>query len=137
MKKIFTFSILTYLLFAINISAISESLNKNNSKDEKILKVGILLPLSGEHQDIGESFLKAIQLALYDISNEQIKEWPNYDKLKLFDKDKIYYARVNNKKYLERLFNLVNTKNKNGLLKHPIPPDQWSIAGGFFIIYKR
>ena len=85
MKKIFTFSILTYLLFAINISAISESLNKNNSKDEKILKVGILLPLSGEHQDIGESFLKAIQLALYDISNEQIKIYPKDSKANALD----------------------------------------------------
>ena len=80
MKKLLTFSILTYLLFAINISAISESLNKNNSKNEKILKVGILLPLSGEFQDIGESFLKAIQLALYDISNENIKIYPKDSK---------------------------------------------------------
>ena len=72
-----------------------------------------------------------------DILNEQIKEWPNYDKLKLFDKDKVYYARVNKKKKFETLFNLINMKNKNGLPKHPIPPEQWSIAGGFFIIYKK
>lgn len=76
MKKLLTFSILTYLLFTINSGAISQSLNENNQENEKILKVGVLLPLSGKYQDIGESFLKAIQLALYDISNENIKIYP-------------------------------------------------------------
>jgi hypothetical protein len=42
--------------------------------------VGVLLPLSGEFQGIGESFLKAIQLALYDISNENIKIYPKDSK---------------------------------------------------------
>ena len=67
MKKIITFSILTYLLFTINSGAISESSNENNLENSKFLKIGVLLPLSGKFQDIGESFLKAIQLALYDI----------------------------------------------------------------------
>ena len=80
MKKLLTFSILTYLLFTINSSAANQSLNENNPEDEKILKVGVLLPLSGEFQDIGESFLKAIQLALYDISNEYIKIFPKDSK---------------------------------------------------------
>ena len=80
MKKLLTFSILTYLLFTINSGAISQSLNENNQENEKILKVGVLLPLSGKFQDIGESFLKAIQLALYDISNENIKIYPKDSK---------------------------------------------------------
>jgi len=80
MKKLLTFSILTYLLFTINSSAVNQSLNENNSENEKILKVGVLLPLSGKFQDIGESFLKAIQLALYDISNEYIKIYPKDSK---------------------------------------------------------
>ena len=80
MKKLLTFSILTYLLFTINSSAANQDLNENNLEDEKILKVGVLLPLSGEFQDIGESFLKAIQLALYDISNEDIKIYPKDSK---------------------------------------------------------
>ncbi len=74
MKKIITFLILTYLLFTINSGRANENLNENN------LKVGVLLPLSGEFQDIGESFLKAIQLALYDISNENIKILPKDSK---------------------------------------------------------
>jgi len=80
MKKLLTFSILTYLLFTINSSAVNQSLNENNLENEKILKVGVLLPLSGKFQDIGESFLKAIQLALYDISNEYIKIYPKDSK---------------------------------------------------------
>jgi len=73
MKKLLTFSILSYLLFTINSNAVNLSTNQNDLENGKILKVGVLLPLSGEFQDIGESFLKAIQLALYDISNENIK----------------------------------------------------------------
>ena len=80
MKKLLIFLILTYLLFTINSGAVEQNLNENNSESEKILKVGVLLPLSGEFQDIGESFLKAIQLALYDISNEDIKIYPKDSK---------------------------------------------------------
>jgi len=68
MKKLFILSILTYLLFTINSGAVSQNSNENNSENEKVLKIGVLLPLSGKFQDIGQSFLKAIQLALYDIS---------------------------------------------------------------------
>ncbi len=80
MKKIISFSILAYLLFTINSSAVSEASNENNLNDSNVLKVGVLLPLSGEFKDIGESFLKAIQLALYDISNENIKIYPKDSK---------------------------------------------------------
>ena len=80
MKKLFTLLILTYLLFTINSSAVSQNSNENNSENEKVLKIGVLLPLSGKFQDIGQSFLKAIQLALYDISNEDIKIYPKDSK---------------------------------------------------------
>jgi len=80
MKKIIIFSILAYLLFTINSGAISESSNENNLEDSSVLKVGVLLPLSGKFQDIGESFLKAIQLALYDIANKNIKIYPKDSK---------------------------------------------------------
>ena len=80
MKKIIIFSILTYLLFTINSSTAEESLNQNKLENKKLLKIGVLLPLSGKFQDIGESFLKAIQLALYDISNENIKIYPKDSK---------------------------------------------------------
>jgi len=80
MKKLLEFSILTYLLFTINSAAVSQTLNENNLESNKTLNVGVLLPLSGKFQDIGESFLKAIQLALYDISNANIKIYPKDNK---------------------------------------------------------
>ena len=80
MKKIIIFLILTYLLFTINSSATSQDLNASNLENDQVLKIGVLLPLSGKFQNIGESFLKAIQLALYDISNENIKIYPKDSK---------------------------------------------------------
>ena len=54
MKKILILSILTYLLFTIN----SRAEDKNLLEKENLLKIGVLLPLSGEFQETGESFLK-------------------------------------------------------------------------------
>ena len=81
MKKLFIILILTYLLFTINSSATEQASEEN--KEE--LKIGILLPLSGEFQDIGQSFLKAIQLALHDISNKNIKIYPKDNKANALD----------------------------------------------------
>ncbi len=80
MQKLSIFLILTYLLFTINSSAISQTTDKNNLNNKKVLKIGVLLPLSGKFKDIGESFLRAVQLALYDISNENIKIYPKDSK---------------------------------------------------------
>ena len=80
MKKLFIFSILTYLIFTINSSALFHNSNEDIAENEKILKIGVLLPLSGKFQDIGQSFLKAIQLALFDIGNENIKIYPKDSK---------------------------------------------------------
>ena len=82
MKKLITFLILAYLSFTINSSAVTQ---EKNSKNNNILKIGVLLPLTGEFQDVGESFLKAIQLALYDISDENIKIYPKDSKGNAFD----------------------------------------------------
>ena len=98
MKKLLTFSILTYLLFTINSSAANQSSNEKNSENEKTLKIGVLLPLSGKFKDVGQSFLKAIQLALFDIGNEDIKIYPKdtkgsalntYQSAKKFEKEGI------------------------------------------------
>jgi hypothetical protein len=74
MKKILIYSILTYLLFTINSNAV------NQSSDTKDLKIGILLPLSGPFQEIGQSFLRSIQMALFDIGNKKIKIYPKDSK---------------------------------------------------------
>tara|TARA_B100000029_G_scaffold480477_1_gene528560 strand:- start:22 stop:1200 length:1179 start_codon:yes stop_codon:yes gene_type:complete len=80
MKKLFIFLILIYLLFTINSSASNKSFESETLNNDKFLKIGVLLPLSGEYQNVGESFLKAIQLALHDISNENIKIFPKDSK---------------------------------------------------------
>ena len=51
MKKFFIILTLTYLLATINSSAIENSSNENVVENEKILKIGVLLPLSGKFQD--------------------------------------------------------------------------------------
>jgi ABC-type branched-subunit amino acid transport system substrate-binding protein len=76
MKNLLTILIITYLSLTIN----SIAQNQNNNKNEKVLRIGVLLPLSGEFKNTGESFLKAIQLALLDIGNENIKIYPKDSK---------------------------------------------------------
>jgi len=79
MKKLLIFLLLTYFFSTANSGAISQS-SEDNLESDKMLKIGVLLPLTGKFQDIGESFLKAIQLALYDISNKNIKIYPKDSK---------------------------------------------------------
>lgn len=72
-----------------------------------------------------------------DISPNQINIWPNNNKILKLEKEKIYYALVNRDMgYLKSLFKLINIKNNLGLPKTQIPPDQVSIAGGFFLTHK-
>ncbi len=85
MKKLSLILTIAYLLFTINSGAVEENSNANSLDNENVLKIGVLLPLSGEFQHTGESFLKAIQLALYDISNENIKIYPKDSKANALD----------------------------------------------------
>ena len=80
MKKLLIFSIITYLLVTINSTADNQNSNENISESEKILKVGVLLPLSGKFENIGQSLLKSIQLGLFDIDNKNIKIYPKDSK---------------------------------------------------------
>ena len=81
MKKLIIFSILSYLLFTINTSAANQDLRDGKN----ILKIGVLLPLSGKFQNIGESFLKSIQLALFEVGNKNIKIYPKDSKANALD----------------------------------------------------
>jgi len=81
MKKLIIFSILSYLLFTINTSTADQNLEQK----ENILKIGVLLPLSGKFQNIGESFLKSIQLALFEVGNKNIKIYPKDSKANALD----------------------------------------------------
>jgi len=88
MKNFLIFLILAYLQLSINTRAATESASANNVENEKTLKIGVLLPLSGKYQTLGESFLKSIQLALYDISNKNITIYPKDSKGNYLDAHK-------------------------------------------------
>ena len=51
-------------------------LAKEVKQDESILKVGLIVPLSGKYQEIGKSVLNSIRLALSKINDEQIEIFP-------------------------------------------------------------
>ena len=63
MKKILI--ILSYIIFLINSNLFS-------NEDNKILKVGLLAPLSGEYVELGNSLLYSLQLALSEINDESL-----------------------------------------------------------------
>jgi hypothetical protein len=58
------------------------------------------------------------------------------NKILALNKNKIYYAQLNqNEKEMQLYKALINNKNEHGLPSHPLPPEQVSIAGGFFIAH--
>ena len=64
MKKKFLI-ILTYLLILFNSNLLSD-------EDKKILKIGLLAPLSGEYKELGNSFLYSLQLALEELNDNNV-----------------------------------------------------------------
>ena len=81
MKKLIFIFIITHLFFALNSNADDQKIYKNG----KVLKIGVLLPLTGQHGDAGQSFLRAIQLGLSDIKNNNIKIYPKDTKARALD----------------------------------------------------
>jgi len=72
-----------------------------------------------------------------DMHTMFLSSWPDKKKLYGFNKEKIYYACINNNNgQLKYLHKLINNKDVNGLPIQPIPLNQQSIAGGFFILHK-
>ena len=67
MKKIIQFIIFTLIGLILNIHQILA--------DEKI-KIGLIVPLSGEYKEIGDSILKATRLAINKIDDDKIKIIP-------------------------------------------------------------
>ena len=51
-------------------------LAKEAKQNESILKIGLIVPLSGKHQEIGKSVLNSIRLALSKINDNQIEIFP-------------------------------------------------------------
>ena len=64
MKKIILV-ILSYIIIFFNSNLLSD-------EDSKILKVGLLAPLTGEYKELGNSILYSLQLALDEIDDENV-----------------------------------------------------------------
>jgi hypothetical protein len=72
-----------------------------------------------------------------DIHTDFLADWAHPSVFSFLDKNKIYYANVNrDDEFMKNLMGLVKNKNEDGLPVVPIPADQKSIAGGFFLIHK-
>ena len=80
MKKFLTITILAYLLFTLNTNANSQNTNENIADDNEILKIGVLVPLSGQFKQIGQSVLNAIQLAVIELNESNINIYPKDSK---------------------------------------------------------
>jgi hypothetical protein len=71
------------------------------------------------------------------IPPSHLQQWPNPEKIDSLDKEKIYYALVNNdNRFIQYIYNVINDKNELGLPRVPIVPYQISVGGGFYIMYK-
>ena len=64
MKKIFIIA-LSYIILVINSNLLAQ-------EKDKLLKVGLLAPLTGEYEELGKSLLYSLQLALEEIGDEKI-----------------------------------------------------------------
>ena len=81
--KIKSFLLIFYIIFIFNSNLLSEEKNK-------ILKVGLLAPLSGPYSEIGNSLLDSLQLALEEINDENVIIVPRDSGLN--DKEKLNSA---------------------------------------------
>jgi len=72
-----------------------------------------------------------------DLDMDTLANWPSASAIAKLESNKIYYALINNSNYyINQLYALIQDKNSVGLPKNPIPPNQLSIAGGFFICHR-
>ena len=57
--------ILSYIILVFNSNVLSD-------ENEKILKVGLAAPLTGEYAELGKSLLYSLQLALDEIKDNNV-----------------------------------------------------------------
>jgi hypothetical protein len=70
---------------------------------------------------------------LGELTGNEIREFPDLTKIRALNRGKIHYALVN-PFIMNALKGVVLNRGANGLPVVPIPADQVSIAGGFFIL---
>ena len=67
MKKIIKIILFLTLTFSINIG---------NVKANEKIRIGLLVPLTGENSEIGDSIIKSVRLAINKINNPSIEIIP-------------------------------------------------------------
>ena len=73
-----------------------------------------------------------------DVHTNFLLSWPNKNKIENLKKDKIYYGCVNsNTESIQFLKNIIQNKNIYKLPSRPIPDNQVSVAGNFFVCHKK
>jgi len=72
-----------------------------------------------------------------NLSAQEIKNWPNKNKINELNKGKIYYGLPGSRTDLNNYVKMLLDKNEKGFAKRLIPEGQVSIAGGFFISHKE
>ena len=83
MKKIIIITI-SYILIFFNFNLLSKEANKT-------LKVGLIAPLTGEYEELGNSLLYSLQLALDEINDDKVFIIPRDSGFN--DKDKLISPR--------------------------------------------
>lgn len=73
-----------------------------------------------------------------DTPIDELTYWPCPQKVNKLNKDKIHYALVNNNNvYMNQLVSVILSNKDKQILENPIPQNQISVAGGFFIATKE
>ena len=72
-----------------------------------------------------------------NLSAQEIRNWPNKNKINELNKGKIYYGLPGSRTDLNNYVKILLDKNEKGFAKRLIPEGQVSIAGGFFISHKE
>ena len=62
------------ILFSIFLVLLFET--SDSYSDESKIKIGVLVPLSGENASLGKQILNSIRMALIDINNNNIEVYP-------------------------------------------------------------
>ena len=113
------------MLWAEKISFVKETIDKKYFDSEFYgwCDIGYFRNRTGEYTDTNTS---------------ELISWPDLDKIKKLDENKIVYACINNNdNYINYLAKIIKIKNDHGLPSTPIPSFQNYIAGGFFILHKK
>ena len=73
-----------------------------------------------------------------DLNTNNLHNWCSNKNFFMNNTERICYACVSNSDfYMDLLGKIINNKNEKGIPSTPIPPDQVSVAGGFFISHKN